>query len=59
MSQHGAQERQKSTKEPHKAPKKRLTTNYLTIVHRTLAPGPPQGRPRARGVYLINQVINK
>ena len=39
--------------------KKEVSDHWGTIVPQTLAPGAPRGRPRARGVYLINQVMKE
>ena len=46
-----------SPKESPKGAQRRFTTIGATVDQPTLAPGGPQGRPRARGVYLINQII--
>ena len=55
--QHIAAKTSTTNKDHHKTAKNGFPTIGETIVGRTLAPGGPQGRPRARGVYLINQVI--
>ena len=39
--------------------KKEDYVHLVAIVPQTLAPGAPRGRPRARGVYLINQVMKE
>ena len=45
-----------SPKGSPKGAKRGLATKEPTVLLRTLAPRAPQGRPRARGVYLINQI---
>ena len=54
--QHIAAKTSTTNKDHQKTAKNGFTTIEETILGRTLAPGGPQGRPRARGVYLINQV---
>ena len=45
-----------SPKESPKDPQRGFPTIGATVYEPTWAPRAPQGRPRARGVYLINQV---
>ena len=52
------EEAKMSPKESPEGVHRRLATREPTIQGATLPLGGPQGRPRARGVYLINQVIN-
>ena len=49
------EERQVAAQERQKAPQTRLAIIEPAVNSRTSAPG--AGRPRARGIYLINQVI--
>ena len=57
---HGPTSRRRAPSSHPRAPKGAQTEAYDHFAHDLpidFAAGGPQGRPRARGVYLINQVI--
>ena len=51
--------RAKTQKKREKGGLPTLSHDPRTIRGATLPPGAPRGRPRARGVYLINQVMKE
>ena len=62
IAHHRAKSRRRAPSSHPRAPKGAQTEAYDHLAHDVVidfAAGGPQGRPRARGVYLINQVIKE